>query len=207
MKSSLRPEHFPLRSFSWTQPVTAAAKSLQLCLTLCDPVDSSQTGSPIPGILQAKTLEGVVISFSSAWKWKVKVKLLSRIWLFGTPGTVAYQAPPSMGYSRQGYWSGMPLPSPIHKLRMLKLPEVRRGAQNRFSLRAVRRNQPWLRISRLPICETVNFCCLSHSAYRTLLWKPKGTHTYGKVKTAAFPQGKGSHWRVFCGSSHGHSPI
>ena len=90
----------------------AAAKSLQLCLTLCDPRDGSPPGSPIPGILQARTLEWVAISFSNAWKWKVKVKLLSRIWLLATPWTTAYQAPLSMGFARQEYWSGVPLPSP-----------------------------------------------------------------------------------------------
>ena len=90
----------------------AAAKSLQLCLTLCDPIDGSPWGSPIPGILQARTLEWVAISFSNAWKWKVKMKLLSRVRLFATPWTAAYQAPPSMGFSRQEYWSGVPLPSP-----------------------------------------------------------------------------------------------
>ena len=90
----------------------AAAKSLQLCLTLCDPIQSSPPGSSIHGILQARTLEWVVISFSNAWKWKVKVKLLSHVWLLGTPWTAAYQAPPSMGFSRQKYWSGVPLPSP-----------------------------------------------------------------------------------------------
>ena len=79
----------------------AAAKSLQLCPTLCDPIDGSPPGSLIPGILQARTLEWVAISFSSAWKWKVKVKSLSRVWLFVTPWTSAYQAPPSMGFSRQ----------------------------------------------------------------------------------------------------------
>ena len=79
----------------------AAAKSLQSCPTLCDPIDSSPSGSPILGILQARTLEWVAISFSNAWKWKVKVKSLSRIWLFATPWTTAYQAPPSMGFSRQ----------------------------------------------------------------------------------------------------------
>ena len=89
----------------------AAAKSLQLCPTLCDPIDGSPPGSPIPGILQAETLEWVAISFSNAWKWKVKVKLLSHVWLFATPWTAAYQAPPSMGVSRQEYWSGVPLPS------------------------------------------------------------------------------------------------
>ena len=89
----------------------AAAKSLQSCPTLCDPIDGSPPGSPIPGILQARTLEWVAISFSNAWKWKVKVKSLSRVWLLVTPWTTAYQAPPSMGFSRQEYWSGVPLPS------------------------------------------------------------------------------------------------
>ena len=90
----------------------AAAKSLQSCPTLCDPSDSSPPGSPIPGILQARTLEWVAISFSSAWKWKVKVKLLSHVWLLVIPWTAAYQAPLSMGFARQEYWSGLPLPSP-----------------------------------------------------------------------------------------------
>ena len=90
----------------------AAAKSLQSCLTLCDPIDGSPPGSAIPGILQARTLEWVAISFSNAWKWKVKVKLLNHVRLLATPGTAAYQAPPSMGFSRQEYWSGVPLPSP-----------------------------------------------------------------------------------------------
>ena len=91
----------------------AAAKSLQLCLTLCDPIDGSPPGSPVPGILQARTLEWVAISSSNAWKWKVKVKSLSRVRLFMTPWTAAYQAPPSMGFSRQEYWSGVPSPSPL----------------------------------------------------------------------------------------------
>ena len=90
----------------------AAAKSLQSCPTLCDPRDSRPPGSPIPGILQARTLEWVAISFSNAWKWKVKVKSLSRVWLLATSWTAAYQAPLSMGFSRQEYWSGVPLPSP-----------------------------------------------------------------------------------------------
>ena len=88
------------------------AKSLQSCPTLCDPIDGSPPGSPVPGILQARTLGWVAISFSNAWTWKVKVKLLSCIWLLATPWTAAYQAPPSMGFSRQEYWSGVPLPSP-----------------------------------------------------------------------------------------------
>ena len=90
----------------------AAAKSLQLYPTLCDPVDRSPAGSPVPRILQARTLDWVVISFSNAWKWKVKMKSLSRVWLLATPWTAAYQAPPSRGISRQEYWSGPPLPSP-----------------------------------------------------------------------------------------------
>ena len=86
----------------------AAAKSLQLCPTLCDPIDGSPPGSPVPGIFQVRTLEWVTISFSNAWKWKVKVKLLSRIRLLVTPWTSTYQAPPSLGFSRQEYWSGLP---------------------------------------------------------------------------------------------------
>ena len=85
-----------------------AAKSLQSCPTLCDPTDGSPPGSPILGILQARTLEWVAISFSNAWKWRVKVKSLSRVQLFATPWTAAYQAPPSMGFSWQVYWSGVP---------------------------------------------------------------------------------------------------
>ena len=90
----------------------APAKLLQSCLTLCNPIDSSPLGSPILGILWARTLEWVAISFSNAWKWKVKVKSLSCVQLLATPWTAAYQAPPSMGFPRQEYWSGVPLPSP-----------------------------------------------------------------------------------------------
>ena len=88
------------------------AKSLPSCPTLCDPIDGSLPGFPVPGILQAKTLEWVASSFSNAWNWKEKVKSLSRVRLLATPRTAAYQAPPSMGFSRQEYWSGVPLPSP-----------------------------------------------------------------------------------------------
>ena len=95
----------------WNTAATAAAKSLQSCPTLCDPIDGSPIGSTVPGILQARTLEWVTISFSNAWKWKVKVKSLSHIWLLATPWTGAYQAPPSIGFSRQEYESGVPLPS------------------------------------------------------------------------------------------------
>ena len=88
----------------------AAAKSLQSCPTLCDPIDGSPSGSCAPGILQARTLEWVAISFSNAWKWKVKVKSLSHVRLLVTPWTAAHQALPSMGFSRQEDWSGVPLP-------------------------------------------------------------------------------------------------
>ena len=100
--------------FTNVSAAAAAAKSLQSCLTLCDPIDISPPGSPTPGILQARTQEWVAISFSSAWKWKVKVKSLSRVRLFATPWTSAHQNPLSMGVSRQEYWSGVPLPSPTN---------------------------------------------------------------------------------------------
>ena len=95
------------------KPAAAAAKSLQSCPTLCNPIDGNPPGSTVPGILQARTLEWVAISFSNAWKWKVKVKSPSHVWLLATPWTAAYQAPLSMGFLRQEYWSGVPLPSPI----------------------------------------------------------------------------------------------
>ena len=91
----------------------AAAKSLQSCPTLCDTIDGRPPGSPVPGTLQTRTLEWVAMSFSNEWKWKVKVKSLSRVRLLKTPWTAAYQAPSSMGFSRQECWSGLPLPPPI----------------------------------------------------------------------------------------------
>ena len=107
---------------SYDQP--AAAKSLQSCPTLCDPIDGSPSGSPVPGILQARTLERVAISLSNAWKWKVKVKSLSSVRLSATPWTAAYQALPSMGFSRQEYWSGVPLPSPMTNLDNILKAEI-----------------------------------------------------------------------------------
>ena len=95
--------------------VAATAKSHQSCPTLWDSRDGSPPGSPVPGILQTRTLEWVAISFSNAWKWKVKVKSHSRVWLFATPQTAAHQAPPPMGFSRQECWNGFPLPSPKKK--------------------------------------------------------------------------------------------
>ena len=124
----------------------AAAKSLQSCPTLWDPIDGSPRGSPTPGILQARTLEWVAISSSNAWKWKVKVKSLSRVQLLVTPWTAAHQAPPCMGFSRQEYWSGVPLPSPVSSLEFIfkkwgirtpKMPDVmEKRAQTVRSLRA-----------------------------------------------------------------------
>ena len=114
-------DFFIVREMAWTSmsQTAAAAKSLQSCPTLFDPIDDSPPGSPIPGILQARTLEWVAISFSNAWKWKVKVKLPSRVRLLAIPWTAAYQAPPSMGFSRQEYWSGVPSPSPQNSCTVL----------------------------------------------------------------------------------------
>ena len=94
----------------YTNPsaAAAAAESLQSCPTLCDPIDGRPPGSTVPGILQARILEWVAISFSNAWKWRVIVRSLSRVQLLATPLTTAHQAPPSMGFSRQEYWSGVP---------------------------------------------------------------------------------------------------
>ena len=112
----------------YSTAAAAAAKLLQSCLTLCDPTDGSPPGSPVPGILQARTLEWVAISFSSAWKWKVKVKSFSHVRLLATPWTIAHQAPPSMGFSRQEHWSGVPLPSPKMKYyTVIKINEVDRS--------------------------------------------------------------------------------
>ena len=104
----------------WAATAAAAAKSLQWCPTLCDPIDGSPPGSLIPGILQARTLEWVASSFSKAWKWKVKMKSLSRVRLLATPWTAAYQAPLPMRFSRQECWSGLPLPSPWAATYVLK---------------------------------------------------------------------------------------
>ena len=100
-----------LNVFKCSNIAAAAAESLQSCPTLCDPIDGSPPGSTVPEILQARTLEWVAISFSNAWKWKVKVKTLSLVRPSATLCTAAFQAPPSMGFSRQEYWSGVPLPS------------------------------------------------------------------------------------------------
>ena len=116
MSDSLRP-HEPQHArppCPSPTPAAADAKSFQSCPTLCDPIDGTPPGSPVPGILQARTLEWVAISFSNTWRWKVKVKSFSRVRLLATSWTAAYQAPPSMGFSRQGYWSGVPPTPGVH---------------------------------------------------------------------------------------------
>ena len=126
-----------LGSYTFGLAMLCYAKSLQSCLTLCDPIDGSPTGSPVPEILQARTLEWVVISFSSAWKWKLKVKSLSRVRPSATPWTAALQAPPSMGFSRQEYWSEVPLLWPY----TLTLGSYRRYGILFFSVSC---ENPWL---------------------------------------------------------------
>ena len=116
----------------------AAAKSLQSCPTLCDPIDRSPPGFLVPEILQARTLEWTAISFSNAWKWKVKVKSLRRVWLFVTPWTAAHQAPPPMGFSRQEYWSGGAIPfqfSSVHFSSVAQLCPTLCGPMNRSTPR------------------------------------------------------------------------
>ena len=108
-----------------THTHAAAAKSLQSCPTLCNPIDGSPSGSPIPGILQARTLEWVAISSSNAWTWKVKVELLTRVRLLATPWTAAHQAPPSMEFSRQEYWSGVPLYMRVPLFSIIYFPAYR----------------------------------------------------------------------------------
>ena len=115
----------------------AAAKSLQSCPTLCDPIDGIPPGSAVPGILQARTLEWVAISFSNAGKWKVKVKSLSRVRLLATPWTAAHQAPPPMGFSRQEDWSGVPLPSPVYDMRNPLKHGTQGSSSSHLSLRMI----------------------------------------------------------------------
>ena len=100
---------------TWTKTSVLFVQS-RSCPTLCNPIDGSPPGSCVPGILQARILECVAIPFSNAWKWKLKVKSLSRVQPSATPWTAAYQAPPSMGFSRQEYWSGLLMPSPNRQM-------------------------------------------------------------------------------------------
>ena len=156
--------------FSW---YAAPAKPLQLCPTLCDPIDGSPPGSPVPGILQAKTLEWVAISFSNAWKRKVKVKSRSRV--FATPWTAAYQAPLPMGFSRQGCWSGSPVPSPVLMIQAQSNPNVNErfniiiiviiilaGSCSRWNLSSRTRDPTWT-----PVVKVEN---LNHWIAREVQW-------------------------------------
>ena len=134
---------------SASKQTAAAAKLLQSCPTLCDPIDGSPPGSAVPGILEARTLEWVAISFSNAWKWKVKGKSLSRVRLLATPWTAADQAPPSMGFSRQEYWSGVPSPSP--DLRPSHLTKVTWLLWISLSLRKSSWLYPLYQLLRIPV--------------------------------------------------------
>ena len=111
--------------FSIHSAAAAAAKSLQSCPTRCDPIDGSPPGSPVPGILQARTLEWVAISFSNAWKWKAKVKSLSQVQLLATPWTAVYQAPPSMGFDLPGMSTGVGCHFLPHCMKVKSLSRVR----------------------------------------------------------------------------------
>ena len=120
-KEYIKAIYFHPAYLTYMQNAAAAVKSLQSCPTLCDPIDGSPSDSSVPGILEARILEWVSISLSNAWKWKVKVSLFSHVRLFAAPWTVAYQAPPSMGFSRQEYWSGLPFPSPYMQNTLCKI--------------------------------------------------------------------------------------
>ena len=131
---------------------TAAAKSLQSWPTLCNPIDGSPPGSPVPGILQARTLEWVAISFSNAWKWKVKVKSLSCVQPSSTPWTAAFQAPPSMGFSRQEYWSGVPLPSHIPRRISSLYPGVSyKNLKNKIKIMQKMEEKPYTWSSKIKV--------------------------------------------------------
>ena len=146
-KLGLEKAEEPEIKFPTSVAAAAAAKSLQSCLTLCDPIDGSPPGSPVPGILQARTLEWVASSFSNAWKWKVKVKSLSRVQLLATPWTVAHQAPPSMGFSRQECWSGLPLPS---------LPTSVGSSKKQENSRKTSASASLTTLKPLTVCITIN---------------------------------------------------
>ena len=135
----------------WLSHAASAAKSLQSCLTLCDSIDGSPPVSPIPGTLQARTLKWAAISFSN-------VKSLSRVRLLATPWTAAYQAPPSMGFSRQEYWSGLPLPSPTkiltHIIYYLCLEDAK-NTQIRMTILLSTKNSPSGKIGASRVTRTL----------------------------------------------------
>ena len=151
----------PWASFFVKYTTLLPAKSLQSCLTLCDPMDCSLPGSPVPGILQARTLEWLAISFSNAWKWKVKVKSLSRVRLLVTPWTAAYQAPPSIGFSSKSTGVGchclLPI-LPYQQLNNNKEKGENRG-NNLFSWK-------WWRINIINIPLTFTLPNYQHAYYK-----------------------------------------
>ena len=158
------PVHHHLPEFTQThihrvsdasQYAAAAAKSLQSCPTLCDPMDCGLPGSSIHGILWARNMEWVAISFSNALKWKVKGKSLSHVWLLVTPWTAAHQAPLSMGFSRQEYWSGVPLPSPAsqYRITLLFCFMVKLGWRKLFSHTCYVYGLPWWLSGKESICQ------------------------------------------------------
>ena len=147
----------------------AAAESLQSCPTLCDPTDGSPPGSPIPGILQARTLEWVAISFSNAWQWKVKVKSLSRVWLCATrDGSPPGSAVPGILQARTLEWVAISFSNAWKwKVKVKSLSHVRPSATPRTaafqappSLGLRRQAEHWSGVPLLP--------CLFHSV--TLLY-------------------------------------
>ena len=148
----------------------AAAKSLQSCPTLCDLIDGSPPGSPVPGILQARTWGWVAISFSKAWKWKVKVKLLSHVRLFATPWTAGYQASPAMEFSRQEHWSGVPLPWEEIMFGVIGL--------NKLASPSLRVNVSYFSVSPnilsvQPLWRTeCHFSTSFYSSFMNRMWKP-----------------------------------
>ena len=161
-----------------------AAKSLQSCSTLCDSIDGSPPGSPTPGILQAKTLEWVAISFSNAWKWKVKVKSLSRVLLLATPWTAAYQAPPSMGFSRQEYWSGVPRPSlpglPVHH----QLPEFTQSHVHQVG-DAIQPSHPVIPFSSCP--QSLPASVFSNESTLHMRWPKYWSFSFSIIPSKEYP--------------------
>ena len=165
------------------------------CPTLCDPIDGSPPGSPVLGILQARTLEWVAISFSNAWKWKVKVKSLSRVQLLETPWTAAYQAPQPKGFSRQEYWSRFPLSSLLTRIiLLLSLPEPQ-GAILRYSPGWVQGGKAheivgpslslqYLGVFHLKLVHIFVIQSLSH----VWLWKPMNCSTPGSPVLHYLPE-------------------
>ena len=164
---------------------------LQLCPTLCDPIDGSLTGSSVSGILQARILEWVVISSSNAWKGNVKVKSLSRVRLVATPWTAAYQAPLSMAVSRQEYCSGVPFPSPISMKRAKINLTIKRKSLKTRDCPVQLQKTPWETLAQLCLKDhlpqlylSVTMCSVAQSCltlYNPMDYTPPGSSVHGTV--------------------------